>query len=146
MYKFEDVHGDKEDYEKYLAVQKKVKKEKTIRDKLFSDLKRKKKKKPKSSFQEIIDGLSKKKYKDFYEIKDYLSSEKGINVKRRTLTFLETVMKARVVNGKFTVSDVKSYYGRNPQNVNEVIKVPESKRIHFSAGSKLKKRIKDHTK
>jgi len=105
MYKFEDVHGDKEDYEKYLAVQKKVKKEKTIRDKLFSDLKRKKKKKPKSSFQEIIDGLSKKKYKDFYEIKDYLSSEKGINVKKRTLTFLETVMKARVVNGKFTVSD-----------------------------------------
>lgn len=48
--------------------------------------------------------------------------------------------------GKFTVSDVKSYYGRNPQNVNEVIKVPESKRVHFSAGSKLKKRIKDHTK
>ena len=43
--------------------------------------------------------------------------------------------------GKFSTSDVKEHFGRNPMDTTEVIKIPQSKRVYFSAGSKLKDRI-----
>lgn len=45
--------------------------------------------------------------------------------------------------GKFSVSDVKPHLGRNPLDPTEVIKIEGSKRVYFSAGSKLKERIND---
>lgn len=45
--------------------------------------------------------------------------------------------------GKFSISCVKAHYGRNPLNINEVIKIDEMNRVYFSAGAKLKRRINE---
>jgi DNA-binding protein HU-beta len=43
--------------------------------------------------------------------------------------------------GTFSVMETKSKMGRNPQT-GERIRIPESKKIKFSAGNALKKKIK----
>lgn len=44
--------------------------------------------------------------------------------------------------GKFTISEIESFYGRNPQDSTEVIKVNGYKRVNFKAGEGFKDKLK----
>ena len=103
---FENVYGGNDiDYEENLKVKKKEKKQKEVRNKLFLGLKKKRNRKPKSQIQELIDKISQKKLTDFYDIKSFLQTDQGLSLQDNTLKFLKSVASAKVVNGKFTVSD-----------------------------------------
>ena len=62
-------------------------------------------------------------------------------------TIMEEVSEGREVNincfGKFSTTEVKRYYGRNPQNIYEVIPIPAHKRIQFNSGKTFKNRVNE---
>lgn len=101
---FEEVQGNKENYEKYRKPERKVKKEREIRNKVFLGLKRKKVRKPKSELQEILDEIMAKNLKTFDEIKGFLAS-KYLNFENKTVNFLSDISQTKVINGKLVVSD-----------------------------------------
>lgn len=45
--------------------------------------------------------------------------------------------------GKFKASLVKGRTGKNPQNPKETLEIPDSMRIYFSAGAKLKEKVNE---
>lgn len=48
--------------------------------------------------------------------------------------------------GKFSTTFVKGREGRNPRNPEETLKIPDTMRVHFSAGSKLKEKVNSSLK
>ena len=100
-----NVLNDKDDdYEKYLKPEKKVKKEKEIRNKTFLSLKRKRQQKQRSDIQNALIEIMGKNLKSMDEIRGYLAS-KFLNYSDSTIRFMSDIAQTKVVNGKLVVSD-----------------------------------------
>lgn len=87
------------------------------------------------------------------QIRDNLKTDGRINIKDVNEivdevfnVIMDNVSKGEDVTitgfGKFTTSEVKDHYGRNPQKSYEVIKVPNYRRVRFHSGKKFKNKIK----
>ena len=100
-----NVLNDKDDdYEKYLKPEKKVKKEREIRNKTFLSLKRKRQQKQRSDIQNALIEIMGKNLKSMDEIRGYLAS-KFLNYSDSTIRFMSDIAQTKVVNGKLVVSD-----------------------------------------